>query len=841
VRKLFGILLVVALVLSFNLVATTPVAATTHNVGPGESIQDAIDAAAAGDTIIVAAGTYAEFLTVDRSLTLIGPNAGSPGYGPRDDEAVILPPAEAPFVDPYGLYEAVLITVHAENVVIDGFTLRPRNPDAEGENDYQAQTAIFGDGRGLVGEYVDVDGLLVRNNVIEGFPDMGVWVSRSHGQVRTDGPITGVVVEDNYIKESYHGFGFGFYLQGAIGHVLNNTVEEVLGNQIQPYDAAAAPDEGLVSGNTISARALSLYHNYDEKGGEWTYSGNTLTPDPTATWWHGIRVQTVYDDPTLIFTGNTIDGQGVEGDVFVGLKFQGRVDQDACDNLDFSDNDFEGLYVFVEDESTGQFVDLDAILTENTFDPVAGMDDNRIIALRVHNVSRDTHHPTIQDAIDNAEDGNTITVGPGTYAENVTANKAGLTLQSAVEHGAVIKPSAGNIVRITAADVTVDGFVLDGSDQPGGFAGIHLGGPDADILNNRIIGNNPEAGDNVHPHHSQGILFSGTNDNAFIQGNYFTQWRTGVFNQAVEGVIIDDNVYENVRSANANDGVDDITYTGNMFIHCWNAISFDDKIDGFVTIEGNTFDGINNIAINIRGYRHGDADDTKINRNNFLGNNAFAVQNGSGFDIDATLNWWGDASGPYHETLNPDGTGDKVSDNVLFDPWLGKGAEVETATETGTASFIPSRGVVEDLEALPAVSPTPRGVSFPHGMFEFKITGLMPDETVMLTIELPEDVPVGTVWWKYQDGSWYSLPNLSDNGDNIMVVELTDGGLGDTPGSPEGEIHDPGGPGNPMPPLTVGWQGAAVNKAAVVAPWLALFALIAGASLLVVRRRHAQV
>ncbi len=163
---------------------------------------------------------------------------------------------------------------------------------------------------------------------------------------------------------------------------------------------------------------------------------------------------------------------------------------------------------------------------------------------------------------------------------------------------------------------------------------------------------------------------------------------------------------------------------------------------------------------------------------------------------------------------------------------------VPTDTGTGMACLTASHGTIEDLQAVPAVSPAPRGVNFPHGMFEFKITGLAEGATVTLTVELPEAVPVGTVWWKYQDGSWYPLPNESDDGDNIMTIKLTDGGLGDSPGSDPGTIVDPGGPGNPVPPLTVGWEGSPVNKAAVVAPWIALFAVIAGASLLLVLRRR---
>lgn len=53
-------------------------------------------------------------------------------------------------------------------------------------------------------------------------------------------------------------------------------------------------------------------------------------------------------------------------------------------------------------------------------------------------------------------------------------------------------------------------------------------------------------------------------------------------------------------------------------------------------------------------------------RNVFIGNQ-YALN--STFSCDARLNFWGDSSGPYHPTLNPDGLGDRVSDSVLFDSW----------------------------------------------------------------------------------------------------------------------------------------------------------------------------
>jgi hypothetical protein len=59
-----------------------------------------------------------------------------------------------------------------------------------------------------------------------------------------------------------------------------------------------------------------------------------------------------------------------------------------------------------------------------------------------------------------------------------------------------------------------------------------------------------------------------------------------------------------------------------------------------------------------------------VTYNSITQNENFGVfNNGSGI-MDARYNWWGDSTGPYHQTLNPLGQGDKVSDNVTFIPWL---------------------------------------------------------------------------------------------------------------------------------------------------------------------------
>ncbi len=65
------------------------------------------------------------------------------------------------------------------------------------------------------------------------------------------------------------------------------------------------------------------------------------------------------------------------------------------------------------------------------------------------------------------------------------------------------------------------------------------------------------------------------------------------------------------------------------------------------------------------------AEGLEFSDNIFL-HTGYAVQRGDGFSwvsVDARHNYWGHASGPFHPVSNPGGLGDRVSDDVLFDPW----------------------------------------------------------------------------------------------------------------------------------------------------------------------------
>jgi nitrous oxidase accessory protein len=72
--------------------------------GPGTPIQDAIDDASAGDTILVHAGLYNEKITVDKTLSIIGDSKTN---------TIIQPPAASP---------GTVITISASWVNVTGFT-----------------------------------------------------------------------------------------------------------------------------------------------------------------------------------------------------------------------------------------------------------------------------------------------------------------------------------------------------------------------------------------------------------------------------------------------------------------------------------------------------------------------------------------------------------------------------------------------------------------------------------------------------------------------------------------------------------------------------------------------
>jgi hypothetical protein len=122
---------------------------------------------------------------------------------------------------------------------------------------------------------------------------------------------------------------------------------------------------------------------------------------------------------------------------------------------------------------------------------------------------------------------------------------------------------------------------------------------------------------------------------------------------------------------------------------------------------------------------------------------------------------------------------------------------VNTATGTGTATFTTSNGSITALTAANStLCGALPGVIFPYGFFSFNITNLNPGATAIITITLPSNMPAGTQYRKCINGQWVNCTSLlgHNDGDNILTLTITDGGLGDADGLANGTIVDPGGP-----------------------------------------------
>jgi len=183
-----------------------------------------------------------------------------------------------------------------------------------------------------------------------------------------------------------------------------------------------------------------------------------------------------------------------------------------------------------------------------------------------------------------------------------------------------------------------------------------------------------------------------------------------------------------------------------------------------------------------------------------------------------------------------DGDGDLTANGTITDPGgpgqPSSGTSVQTSTGSGTVTLQTSAGHFTAAAGVANPSPSDApNLDFPHGFFEFTIEGLTPGQRVFVTITLPDGMLSNTEYWKYgpttfnTSDHWYQVPLGSNDGDNVIIIVLTDGGLGDDDLTANGVIVDQGGPGQ-AEPIPIGASTVAVNKLELLAPWLGLAALV---------------
>ncbi|MFN7471418.1 MAG: hypothetical protein ACK5S9_07190, partial [Roseiflexaceae bacterium] len=258
-------------------------AGTLYTTATG-SIQRSINNAINGEIIHVQAGTYPEILVVDKTIQLLGANAGIVGSASsRGAESIIVPPVDT--VPTEALTE--LVTVTAADVVIDGLTVNGSNNDASAATYTSKGANLLVD----VGIYATAPGVLIRNSVVQNTFQFGVLLGGEgstpmYGQVlnnRVDNAawFAGIAARNNYyalidsntIQDSWRGIQTNNHSLPAptdsVVQISNNTINQ---------------QTVTVVGDMSYANVNGIMHNLQYgTATPWRISANTMSNSDAAS------------------------------------------------------------------------------------------------------------------------------------------------------------------------------------------------------------------------------------------------------------------------------------------------------------------------------------------------------------------------------------------------------------------------------------------------------------------------------------------------------------------------------------------------------------------------------
>ncbi len=281
---------------------------------------------------------------------------------------------------------------------------------------------------------------------------------------------------------------------------------------------------------------------------------------------------------------------------------------------------------------------------------------------------------TIQAAIDAASPGATITIPAGIYYEQLVINKS-LTLLGAnagvpatgIRSSESIIDAGTALVAVLVDNVAVESVVIDGFTISNfGKAGIVVKNVLAVQIDNNIVSTT------IHTAAPNGIQIGYVMDltatTGTIRGNRVSDSTWYLYDSDVP------DAYEGELPGGGTNwtgsGILVIAPNSELAISHNEVFGNDVGLDieaGSLTILSD-----NDVHDNSYGFILWNAD-SSINFNNIYGNGLFGVYRTTQAPLtgtlDATNNWWGDASGPSHAS-NPSGTGGAVTDNVNFADWL---------------------------------------------------------------------------------------------------------------------------------------------------------------------------
>ena len=317
-----------------------------------ETIQNAIGDAGSGDIIIVGVGIFNEAISIDKSLTLLGAQAGVDARNRFGDETIIDPN------DPNGGGpKSWVIRVRASNVTIEGFTIQ--NP-----------SLIYGSA-GLIDISQGVwNNIQIKNNILQN-PGNKTSNSTNWGKfgINIEGA-SNVRVENNYFRNilcdtatPWNGTAAIWPSGSSNIEILNNRIEN-----ITTYGVGLSDNNSnvLIMGNEISLGDLGGTPSWTRSGirvgignDDINISNNNISNcEGTEKNSAGIRLQNAANVTTEV-SGNIVSN------INIGIA----IEPDA-DNFNITGNTFSNIKVlggYRWYNIHGSDEDLKAVLENNSF------------------------------------------------------------------------------------------------------------------------------------------------------------------------------------------------------------------------------------------------------------------------------------------------------------------------------------------------------------------------------------------------------------------------------------------------------------------------------------------
>ena len=291
-----------------------------------------------------------------------------------------------------------------------------------------------------------------------------------------------------------------------------------------------------------------------------------------------------------------------------------------------------------------------------------------------------TLHEAVERVNGQAEGSYTIHLSPGIYSltsenrdvplvlhENTVIEGNGAELDGAGSHGTAENPwTTGLIVSPGAESVTIQGLTIknfsqgvlihsDGGCVTMGTATIIMScGTGIQVVDSTKV--TLDLTGTVVQECETGMRLTGGTSNVTVRnGVIYNNTGDGIRVESCNNEPLWENRFEGVEiSQNGGNGIIFYDGTGHQVTNC--QITGNNKLKG----------SLGGVAV-LTGC-------VTIHESVIEGNECYGVYADNMLStqpVDATNNWWGHTSGPYHAESNSGGLGDAVSDHVAFAPWIG--------------------------------------------------------------------------------------------------------------------------------------------------------------------------